>query len=197
MSTLCGSLSALALVGSWNNRDFKQHRLSYPIKASDQNPDALVIHVGDRAIFLFRRRWRSIDVPKSPSSLASMGGISSKTRSPTTGILFPLLDCSSVNIRSSSCKRAGFSSPQDFLALNFLKVRRTFCGNRKGSPAMGEPGTTRYRTNSAIDYNILRFMGRAGFEPARSQTPADFKSLALSEYAPYYILCVHARFAYI
>jgi len=28
---------------------------------------------------------------------------------------------------------------------------------------MGEPNTTRYRTDSAIAYNILCLMGRAGF----------------------------------
>lgn len=75
----------------------------------------------------------------------------------------------------NSLGSGAFSSPQEFLALNFFKDRRTFCGNRKGSPAMGEPDTTRYRANSAIDYKILCFMGRVGFEPARSITPVDFK----------------------
>jgi len=53
---------------------------------------------------------------------------------------------------------------------------------------MGEPDTTRYRGKLAIDYNILCFMGRASLaclaaartgEPARSLTPADFKSAIL------------------
>jgi hypothetical protein len=51
-------------------------------------------------------------------------------------------------------------------------------GKAKGSPMMGEPQTTRRGTDSASDGYMLCLIGRVGFEPTRSITPTDFKSVA-------------------
>ena len=65
-----------------------------------------------------------------------------------------------------------------FRASGFTKSAVPFIGKTKGSPAMGEPQTTGYGTDSVIDYHRLRLIGRVGFEPTRSITPTDFKSVA-------------------
>jgi hypothetical protein len=60
--------------------------------------------------------------------------------------------------------------------LTVLFIRKT-----RGSPAMGEPYTTRYGADSATDYYMSCLMGRAGFEPTRRIYPTDCRSSPISE----------------
>jgi hypothetical protein len=62
------------------------------------------------------------------------------------------------------------------------EVRRTFWGKSKGSPAMGEPETTRYGVCTIAGYHMLSRMGREGLEPSWIHHPADFKSSAVRRF---------------
>jgi hypothetical protein len=63
-------------------------------------------------------------------------------------------------------------------ASGFAESAALVIAKTKGSPMMGEPQTTRRGTDSASDGYMLCLIGRVGFEPTRSTTPTDFKSVA-------------------